>query len=71
MSPTLFQLNLAYLMRMSAFAEKIEASFAVRKLALMGDIVADQFLNGMISRVSLEAPVFILVKASAYVSCKK
>lgn len=36
------------------------AGFAGRKVAIIGDLVADQFLNGTISRVSREAPVFIL-----------
>ena len=45
---------------MSAIAEKLKASFAGKKVAVIGDIVADQFLNGTISRVSREAPVFIL-----------
>ncbi len=34
--------------------------FAGRQIAVFGDVVADQFLNGTISRVSREAPVFIL-----------
>jgi rfaE bifunctional protein kinase chain/domain len=35
-------------------------SFNGKKVAIVGDIVADQFLSGSISRVSREAPVFIL-----------
>ncbi|MGE3465356.1 MAG: bifunctional heptose 7-phosphate kinase/heptose 1-phosphate adenyltransferase [Pyrinomonadaceae bacterium] len=35
-------------------------SFGGKRIALIGDLVADQFLNGTISRVSREAPVFIL-----------
>lgn len=35
-------------------------SFAGRRVVIVGDLVADQFLNGTISRVSREAPVFIL-----------
>ncbi|MFN6962746.1 MAG: bifunctional heptose 7-phosphate kinase/heptose 1-phosphate adenyltransferase [Pyrinomonadaceae bacterium] len=31
-----------------------------RRIAVIGDVVADQFLNGTISRISREAPVFIL-----------
>ncbi|MCA1557007.1 MAG: PfkB family carbohydrate kinase [Acidobacteria bacterium] len=34
--------------------------FAGRKVVVVGDLVADQFLYGEISRVSREAPVFIL-----------
>ncbi len=34
--------------------------FPTKRIVILGDLVADQFLNGMISRVSREAPVFIL-----------
>lgn len=34
--------------------------FTGRRVVIIGDLVADQFLNGTISRVSREAPVFIL-----------
>ncbi len=34
--------------------------FAARRVAVVGDIVADEFLSGQISRVSREAPVLIL-----------
>src|SRR5262249_51343428 len=34
--------------------------FSEKKVVIIGDIVADQFLHGSISRVSREAPVFIL-----------
>jgi rfaE bifunctional protein kinase chain/domain len=34
--------------------------FPRKRIAIVGDLVADQFLNGTISRVSREAPVFIL-----------
>lgn len=34
--------------------------FADRKLLIIGDAIADRFLHGSISRVSREAPVFIL-----------
>lgn len=34
--------------------------FAGKRLLIVGDVVADQFLTGTISRVSREAPVFIL-----------
>ena len=34
--------------------------FVGRRVLIIGDLVADQFLNGTISRVSREAPVFIV-----------
>lgn len=34
--------------------------FSSKTVVIVGDLVADQFLNGTISRVSREAPVFIL-----------
>ena len=44
-----------------AFAgKKISERFRGKKIAVIGDVVADQFLSGTISRVSREAPVFIL-----------
>src|ERR671916_1257093 len=42
--------------RLSALAR----SFAGRRMLVVGDLVADQFLFGEISRVSREAPVLIL-----------
>lgn len=38
----------------------IANGFAGKNIVVIGDIVADQFLSGTISRVSREAPVFIL-----------
>jgi rfaE bifunctional protein kinase chain/domain len=38
----------------------IKDRFPGRKVAIAGDLVADQFLHGSITRVSREAPVFIL-----------
>lgn len=38
----------------------IVGRFAERRVLVLGDLVADQFLYGEISRVSREAPVFIL-----------
>ena len=38
----------------------IKDIFPQKKIAILGDLVADQFLSGTISRVSREAPVFIL-----------
>ena len=38
----------------------IETAFPQKRVVIVGDLVADQFLNGTISRVSREAPVFIL-----------
>src|SRR5689334_24541831 len=34
--------------------------FAERRIVIIGDAIADKFLHGAISRVSREAPVFIL-----------
>ncbi|HEX7774617.1 MAG TPA: PfkB family carbohydrate kinase, partial [Pyrinomonadaceae bacterium] len=34
--------------------------FADQKIVILGDAIADRFLHGSISRVSREAPVFIL-----------
>ncbi|MCC6451975.1 MAG: sugar kinase [Acidobacteria bacterium] len=34
--------------------------FSAKKIAVIGDLVADQYLSGSIARVSREAPVFIL-----------
>jgi rfaE bifunctional protein kinase chain/domain len=45
---------------MEALANTLRDSFAGKKVAILGDLVADQFLSGTISRVSREAPVFIL-----------
>ena len=39
---------------------EIVRSFADRRMLIIGDAIADQFLYGNISRVSREAPVFIL-----------
>lgn len=38
----------------------IRETFPKKTVVIIGDLVADQFLQGMISRVSREAPVFIL-----------
>jgi rfaE bifunctional protein kinase chain/domain len=45
---------------MSKLTEIIRNQFGKRRVVVLGDLVADQFLNGTISRVSREAPVFIL-----------
>ena len=37
-----------------------QIGFAGRRIVIVGDLVADQYLNGTISRVSREAPVFIV-----------
>lgn len=42
-------------------AENYIEAFHGKKIAIIGDLVADQFLEGTISRVSREAPVFILL----------
>jgi rfaE bifunctional protein kinase chain/domain len=39
---------------------KIINRFAERRIVIVGDAIADKFLHGSISRVSREAPVFIL-----------
>jgi|SRR5688572_19714975 len=45
---------------MSKLSETVRENFAGRRIVILGDLVADQFLHGTISRVSREAPVFIL-----------
>jgi rfaE bifunctional protein kinase chain/domain len=45
---------------MPSSKENIRERFREKKIAVIGDVVADQFLSGTISRVSREAPVFIL-----------
>src|SRR3954471_2299745 len=40
--------------------QKVRDGFADKHVVVIGDVVADQFLEGTISRVSREAPVFIL-----------
>ena len=48
---------------MTALQERLLSiirNFPQRKLAIIGDAIADRFLYGSISRVSREAPVFIL-----------
>jgi rfaE bifunctional protein kinase chain/domain len=45
---------------MFEISEIIRNQFPGKKIVIVGDLVADQFLSGTISRVSREAPVFIL-----------
>ena len=45
---------------MSNLIEAIRNRFSERRVVVVGDVVADQFLHGTIARVSREAPVFIL-----------
>lgn len=45
---------------MALLASTIADKFAEKRVVIVGDLVADQFLHGTISRVSREAPVFIL-----------
>ncbi len=45
---------------MNNLSAKIGDNFSKKKVIIIGDLVADQFLHGTISRVSREAPVFIL-----------
>src|SRR6266446_8479999 len=44
---------------MSRLAQIVE-SFSGKRIVVIGDAIADQFIYGEISRVSREAPVFIL-----------
>lgn len=45
---------------MNNLSAHIRTHFLNKKIVIVGDLVADQFLRGTISRVSREAPVFIL-----------
>ncbi len=45
---------------MMNFSSVIGEKFPHKKIVIVGDLVADQFLRGTINRVSREAPVFIL-----------
>jgi rfaE bifunctional protein kinase chain/domain len=45
---------------MPNLTETIQNVFPGKRIVIVGDLVADQFLHGMIERVSREAPVFIL-----------
>ena len=45
---------------MTDVGSTIREVFGQKTIAILGDLVADQFLNGTISRVSREAPVFIM-----------
>ena len=45
---------------MTDIQNTIKTGFPQKCVVIVGDLVADQFLNGTISRVSREAPVFIL-----------
>src|SRR5438045_5563493 len=45
---------------MTDLVNTIQEIFGQKTIVILGDLVADQFLNGTISRVSREAPVFIL-----------
>ncbi|MEJ7848634.1 MAG: PfkB family carbohydrate kinase [Pyrinomonadaceae bacterium] len=45
---------------MQNLIETLERSFPGKRIVIVGDLVADQFLHGTIARVSREAPVFIL-----------
>src|SRR5918999_2497992 len=45
---------------MSEQLQRLARSFAGRRVVVLGDLVADQFVYGEISRVSREAPVLIL-----------
>lgn len=45
---------------MPTLSVTISEKFPLKKIVIVGDLVADQFLHGTIARVSREAPVFIL-----------
>jgi D-glycero-beta-D-manno-heptose-7-phosphate kinase len=45
---------------MAKLLEAIRSNFSNKKIIIVGDLVADQFLRGTLVRVSREAPVFIL-----------
>jgi hypothetical protein len=45
---------------MANLSDTIRDNFPKKKIVIVGDLVADQFLRGTIARVSREAPVFIL-----------
>ncbi len=45
---------------MDSRASIISEIFPTKRIVIVGDLVADQFLHGTIARVSREAPVFIL-----------
>jgi len=45
---------------MTQLSDTIRENFPLKKIVIVGDLVADQFLHGTIARVSREAPVFIL-----------
>ena len=45
---------------MNGISEIIQKEFRNKKIVVVGDLVADQFLRGTINRVSREAPVFIM-----------
>ncbi|HLM60339.1 MAG TPA: PfkB family carbohydrate kinase [Pyrinomonadaceae bacterium] len=45
---------------MTRLSDIIRDKFPSKKIVIVGDLVADQFLHGTIARVSREAPVFIL-----------
>ena len=45
---------------MTRLTDTIGKKFTGKKIVIVGDLVADQFLRGTIARVSREAPVFIL-----------
>ena len=45
---------------MIRLSDIVREKFPLKKIVIIGDLVADQFLHGTIARVSREAPVFIL-----------
>ncbi|CAN5591217.1 MAG: bifunctional heptose 7-phosphate kinase/heptose 1-phosphate adenyltransferase [Pyrinomonadaceae bacterium] len=45
---------------MNHLSAAVQTAFPKKRIVIIGDLVADQFLHGTIARVSREAPVFIL-----------
>ena len=45
---------------MDNISKTIKTEFRSKKIVVVGDLVADQFLHGTIDRISREAPVFII-----------
>ena len=59
LSSTIFIFRSIFVLTVNSLQE-IVGRFPTRRIVVVGDLIADQFLNGKISRVSREAPVFIL-----------
>ncbi len=59
-TPAIFVLGYNIAASMDRNGSEIKDLFPGKRIVIIGDLVADQFLHGTISRVSREAPVFIL-----------